>query len=381
MKWALVLLAACADPAFAPAAHPSLANGNIANQGGVTLAHARLVLVTFAGDPLAGDLERFGAWLPTSSWWTAVGAEYGIGAGTSLGHVVLPDEAPTSIDVAGLGALLAARVRDHTLPSDPDPGIEADTIYAVVFPPQTTTHVVAGDAGCAAAAGFHASYSDGQLMFVFSATPEACASLFPTLDTRQFTELDASHEIYEAVTDPFIVGTNGTALAAGPIGWELRDQSNPWFGLGGELADGCTARNVVQDGFTVQRIWSNQAATAGADPCVPAVPPMYGTAPPSDAAIRVAAGQQTTVTLTGWSDGPAPAWMIHADAAPFITSSFVPTASVDTTRLTNGATATLTIGAPAGTPSGSKGYVFVVSRASGEVDANWSVWPLLVTVP
>jgi hypothetical protein len=374
---------AAPDASFAPAAHPSLARGNIPDHGGPTLAHARIVTVTFAGYEHEPDVEAFGGWLPTSDWWATVGAEYGIGAATSLGHVVLASPAPASTTVSELGALLAARIKDGTLPSDPDTSIEADTVYVVYFPASTSVHVTAGDAGCGAASGFHASYSDGQLLFVFAAIPGNCAATDPSLGLSdlEFLEFNASHEIFEAVTDPYLVATNGSALATGPAAWDLQDRTNPWLGLGGELGDACTAHCVRDAGFTVQRIWSNAAALAGDDPCVPAVEPAFGVAPVQDAAVMVAAGSSAQVPVVGWASAPAAPWQVNAYAAPFVTSSFVPTASLDPEALDNGATGTLVVSVPTGTSVGAQGYVFLTSQAANgaaRAYSGWQVWPLLV---
>ncbi len=76
-----------------------------------------------------------------------------------------------------------------------------------------------------------------------------------------------SHELAESATDPF--PNTSPAFAA------TDDADFVWtFETGGEIADMCeynTDSNYTPPGSTymVQRSWSNAAATAGTNPCVP----------------------------------------------------------------------------------------------------------------
>jgi len=221
---------------FQTATHPSLASASIPDQGGPVLAHMKLVTVTFAGYAHEGDVQAFGAWLPTSQWLLDVGHEYGVGAGTSAGSVVLQETAPAAVTLTDVGAFVAAHVRAGELPATL--ANDADTLYVVYYPATTSVHVVAGDAGCLAAGGFHASYSQNGLYFTYAAIPDDCAALFPKLglDATEFVEFDASHEILEAASDPYAFATDGTSVAAGPAAWRISDPSNP------SRASSCPAR-------------------------------------------------------------------------------------------------------------------------------------------
>ena len=67
----------------------------------------KLVVVTLPGDPLADELEEFGAKLGSSRYFTATAAEYGVGAITQVRNVRLGEELP-----AGGAFVNARRERD-----------------------------------------------------------------------------------------------------------------------------------------------------------------------------------------------------------------------------------------------------------------------------
>ncbi|HEX8795608.1 MAG TPA: hypothetical protein VF765_31880 [Polyangiaceae bacterium] len=374
-----------APPGFQMAPHPSVTGGLVPKGSGPILAHMKLVTVTFAGYEHEADVQAFGSWLPGSTWLTTVGGEYGVGAGTSAGSVVLQETAPSTVTLPDVGAFVAARVMNGTLPASL--ANDADYLYVVYYPATTAVHIVASDAGCLAAGGFHASYARNGLYFTYAAIPDDCASLFPGLglDPLSFVEFDASHEIVEAASDPYTVATDGTNVVSGPSAWRITDTSNPWSAFGGEIGDACTSRCVRESGFTVQRIWSNQAASQGQDPCVPAVAPYFGTSPTGSGVVTVSAGSSAQVPLVGWSAAPGITWKLLPDTGPYITSQFVPGAQSQPASLSNGTTGTLTVSAVAGTPSGSRGIVFLSSSPSPTpaalAYANRTLWPVMVEVP
>src|SRR5262249_11272121 len=149
-------------------------------------------------------------------------------------------------------------------------------------------------------------------------------------------------EIIEAATDPYVVASNGTATASGPAAWEMTDLTNPWFAFGGEIGDACTEQALAVDGYTVTRVWSNTAATAGLDPGVPSSEPFFGVYPADDHPI-VAAGKTTTITLAGFSSERVGPWAVHAATGPFVTSAFEPSAMLASDSFDNASTGSLTV--------------------------------------
>src|SRR5262249_39433476 len=126
-------------------------------------------------------------------------------------------------------------------------------------------------------------------------------------------------------TDPFTASRPAwQAIDGAHAGWSLAFD-------GSEPADMC-ARNPdmaykAPFGFTVPRSWSNAAAKAGHDPCVPAAGgPYFVTVPAAPdtlsvtlegkaqdvAGIKLALGASRTIDLTLYADRPTGAWTIAA---------------------------------------------------------------------
>jgi hypothetical protein len=87
---------------------------NVSN--GPTLNRTQLVVITFDGYAYRSDMESFADWLVGSSWLTAVGADYGVGAGEVYQKVHLSTPAPSTISDSQIQSDLAAMIDDGTLP-------------------------------------------------------------------------------------------------------------------------------------------------------------------------------------------------------------------------------------------------------------------------
>src|SRR4029079_5699049 len=80
---------------------------------------------------------------------------------------------------------------------------------------------------------------------------------------------------------------------------------SPWLALGGEVADLCTRGDSTatwhESGFVAQRSWSNAAAAAGQDPCVPGQhKPYFNAVAKLTTTPRIAPGATQTIELSGW---------------------------------------------------------------------------------
>jgi hypothetical protein len=125
----------------------------------------------------------------------------------------------------------------------------------------------------------------------------------------------ASHELIEAATDPFAdLDPAFATVDADHIAWAVA------LG-GGEVGDLCAGDSASfvkfpELPYVVQRSWSNAAAAAGHDPCVPTVTkdPYFAAAPVpvdtvagpgvSTTGVLVAPGTPRTIDLDLFSDGP-----------------------------------------------------------------------------
>jgi hypothetical protein len=270
---------------------------------GGTLAAPKLIAVTFPGDPQAPQIDAFTRAVGASAYWTAVTSEYGVGAAT--GEALLETEAaPASVDEANgdAEAWLATRF-DGTHPEwgtfDPN------AVYIVFYPSATTAIQSVG--GCGGA--YHASIpvtivpatdgggtTTGRLLYgiVFRCATAPDVGRPTGLDLTTFM---ASHEMIEAVTDP---DGNAFVQAAAPyVAWA--------YFFGSEVGDMCafhagSAIKPADLGFTVQRTWSNAAAAAFLDPCVPgASDPLFLAAPLGEGPISLAGGAGRSLGSEGFS--------------------------------------------------------------------------------
>jgi hypothetical protein len=313
-----VLPVAPPAPVPYPAPHPAMPE--VVSLGGKVLTAPRFVVVTYDGDPFRDELESFAAAIGRSQYWQDVTAEYGVGPATVGRPVHLSETAAASIDDAtDLKPWLEAKL-DGTHPEwDASDG---QTIYVVYFPEGTTYHLQ-GFTGCKE---FGASDNlltriDGSLV-PYIAIPR-CPNL-PNLDAWGTLTAVTSHELIEESTDPFknaFVTNDDDDLA-----WALM----PPFS---EIGDMCMAASPLYVKYPdlphfVQRAWSNAAARAGKNPCVPAREdgPFFNALPLFDARVTIAngkwsawtkgviipVGQTKTIDVALYSEAPVDEWRVAA---------------------------------------------------------------------
>jgi hypothetical protein len=328
--------------------------------GGPVLTAPQLVTVTFPGYAEAAHVQGLGAWIASSDWISSIGKDYGVGPGSQVAEVVLPSAAPGTLSDQDIQQLLAGDIANSTLPA-PTP----NTLYVLYIPASTAATSFAGGPDCGAAlghivGGYHweAQPSTGTpfpYAVIASCEGQAEADL----------DLSASHEIAEGLTDPF--------PSSNPS-WGIWDTTSSWSYNNVELADLCVLQTITDNGYSLARVWSNSAAAAGADPCVPvaanALPYFNVSITPSGVAT-VAAATTLTYQLTGWSLAPVPDWGLSMLVSPY--STFTPATELSVDTLNNGGTATLTLIIPPGTPSGSTADVLVLSQLSSNETAYWPV--------
>ena len=349
---------------FVQAAHTPIPA--VPNQGGPVVESPQLITITYDDDAQREGDEPYASWIIGSEWLTTVVGEYGVGLGTNQ-NVHLPAPAPTALTDDGIQKLVADLILDGGVPPPiAFDGGATDLIYLVYFPLQTTITGTPGTS-CQSYGGYHSQGEAGKSRFVYAVIP-TCGY---TGDYSQ-TEITVSHELAEAATDPFPYSNPTYTSSSTRV-------SDGWIG---ELADLCEWYAVSEDNnYVAQRIWSNKAAAAGTQPCVPSFGEPYANASPSPGGIiQLAAGQSIQVTLSGWTDVPTEPFAINAEnyGPTLLQATFNPTFSLDTDTLQNGQTATLTISIPAGTPTNSIGEVVVFAGLS---DDNFGYWPLIVAVP
>jgi hypothetical protein len=318
-----------APPAFAEADHgnaPQVMSG-----GGIVLAAPKVQPIFFANDAAAqAQVEAFLGQLAGSSYWTATTAEYGVGPISPLPTIVTTDAPP--VDDPGLQTWLAAHL-DGTHTAEGWPGVpDPNTIYSVFLPVGTPF------AGACTQYGAYHDESTTALNAPFSyALMPRCVSM--TRDAMEMLTSATSHELIEAATDPLPFSA--------PAYVKLDSEHFVWGRTpGGELGDMCeyvqTADQKLVGDFIAQRTWSNVAAAAGHDPCVPAADGAYlGVAPVLDEDIMISShggnfmtkgitvpvGMSKTIDVQLFSDAAADDWTVTAYDAAVLTGTGTATLS------------------------------------------------------
>jgi hypothetical protein len=415
----------------------------VESKGGRTLPSAHIIPVFFSGDPLETQLEEFLRELAQSSYWSGVTKEYVykptfMTVGSSI---VVSDPAPSTMDESAITAWLSTNV--DTKNANPfNPYI----VYIVFFPSSTTVTTAAGT-GCIDFDGFHAegpplgttnrneaasdepadasvdfgtdvgfgepADDEGSVDAIAGSEsgnedghgppPAFLYAVFLRCQDRQKELIDAltanvSHDLAEIATDPL------------PQSWAAYVQPDvdhaAWALSGfGEIGDMCvyaeSPERVDQrlvGKFLVQRMWSNAAAEANRDPCVPSIAEPYFVAIPDlrdqvwlgassggtfTTGLQVSLGEFKTVDVHLSSTGPMADWIVYAAEVPGpmpdsgVTSS-APTLAFWWDKQTghNGDVLKLTINRLADGPMGGTtvGIYSFPNWAEADAGTNWNAW-------
>ena len=348
----------------------------LVNEGGHLLSPLRLVTVVAANDSLRDSLFAFTEALPASQWWPAVAIPFGVSPTATAFTVTGPPIAPgTQMTLSDVTAYVQAAAVDSA-------GYATDgrTVYTIFLPPG-----VSCVSPCPTYSAFHRPFGTFDAVAVVSRGQGGMTSM----------TLDASHEIIESATDPEL---NAWKLVSAPRPW----LASPWAlddgGTFEENADMCEGTRYLDGGFYYQRVFSNQAAALGGDPCVPAIATPYFNVT-TDGWYSTTTGE-VSIPLTGWSVGTVPDWAVLMSTGPQTASLASPKATIscpDSVQanggrlcgLNNGKTATLHVVLPPGSASLSFFSVHVFSYTvnanrqlgGGPGQDNFHTWIFGVYVP
>jgi hypothetical protein len=151
----------------------------------------------------------------------------------------------------------------------------------------------------------------------------------------------------------------------------------------------CSGTFVTEGSWTYQRIWSNRAASAGGDPCIPPLSTPYVSTSAATEWVPVAAGATASIPVTGWSTGPRDDWYVYpllsyppsgAISARVTAATEQTLDGVVYTSINNGGTATLSVTVAPDAPSGTWSVIRLVSRSADQVEGT-NFWPVGVHVP
>jgi hypothetical protein len=316
----------------------------VAAHTGIVLSDMQLVTITYDGYDRAAEVGAFGDALVHSSWYQAVGEEFGMTAAQHVQQVSL-GPAPASLTRAQLAIDVQSLIARHDVvqPSEANNQV----LYLVYVPPS-----VSFDAGLLRMTGYHEMLTLGNARFPLAVAIDAGAGLAPVT-------LQAAHQVIDAVTDPYVPPTDG--YHTDPL------DSDPWCLMYGEIADLCQGEDPYIDPDTrlrFPRVYSTAAAKAGNPPCLPSLDGEIWSdvsATPSQIQV-VGPGDPISFTITGWSTAPTADWTLHlrtADGSQIPLEEMQPLLS--STTINNGQQVSLTLRAPRQTPPRTLGGVTLLS--------------------
>ncbi len=308
-----------------PATHP--AAPEVLSLGGPVLATPRFIPIVFSTDTEIANIGKLMKAIGPSAYWKATTSEYGVGAATASDPIVLTEAAPVQLSSEDIVPFLKAHIEDATSGWGP---VDPNAIYSIYYPAGTNL-VDPGFESCVDYGAYHGEGEANGVKFAYAVMPRCSGSGgFSDLD---MLTVSTSHELVEAATDP-LAETN-------PAFREPDKDHLVWSVMPlGEVGDMCTYDpdayfKPADVGFMVQRTWSNAAAKAHHDPCVPATGAPYfnsvpvltddvpielytGRAKTKGIAIRV--GQSKTIDVQLFADADTnAAWTVAAyDTAQYM---------------------------------------------------------------
>lgn len=391
-----------------PAPHAGLPQ--VESQGGPVLAAPKVVPIFFPGFGFRSEVIDYAGKIgQKGAYWKAVSAEYGVGALTSTAAIDIAEDPGATITDDQIQAWLKSRF-DGTHPEFGTTPI-AGAIYTLFYPPTTTIYL--GDApvpmdggapeggggggggsdggprqpraqsSCRSFGGYHQDVRVNGVSFAYAVIPQ-CAKFGPLSGIDVVTGT-SSHEWVEAATDPYPTTKPAYATVdADHLSW--------MFALGaGEVGDMCAQydSSFYKDkdiGYFVQRSWSNAAAAAGKEPCVPALPndpPYFNTSPRlkddvdlsfgTTKGVTVPVGKSKTIQLDLFSSAPTSGpWTVAVGATGGQNATPPVTFTLDKTSGKNGDKINVTITSNAAASSRLGGTTFIVTSTLGSEKHYWA---------
>ncbi len=327
---------------------------------------------------LATKISEFLHVLASGVWWKTISAEYDLGE--VAGHRVVtggPWEGSANEDS------MTAYIRD-AIDGPPD----QNSVYILYLPEGVFEDESVFLDGSCIYDGRHSSRSGLVWGMV-----QRCGSAEPWLDELDELTYASSHEIMESITDP--VPPSGIVI---PVDDETPWNGSAWGWGGGENADLCNGTQVLEKGFYFTRVYSNSAAEAGGDPCIPAVSAPYFNVRSPKEWYAVTPGGSVDIPLTGWSTDTLPSWRLFAYGSldedlvgPHhqvlqLNSILIDNIDVSTREapISSGKSVTMRVTAPSDSKSGAFNVIQVISLLNtryDELSGRLHQWQIGIYVP
>ncbi len=349
------------DASVTTVAHAALPQ--VVDLGGTVLTAPKVQLIAYAEDPTAPDIVAMLAELTKTTTWSTQTGEYGVGPLTVLPAIQIAGTPPATLDdsTGTVSPFEQTLVTNTTGANPPWGAADPSTIYLFLLP--LGTNVTSGGGNCCSSyLGYHYAVTAGAVSIPYAVACDCPSYQGDPITVLQGVTTTVSHELVEGATDPLPFSN--------PAYTQEDDSDIMWtFATGGELADMCQYNfdsNYLPPGSTymIQRTWSNAAAAAGTNPCVPvpATGPFFesmavlpdtitiGSAATngtlSSKGVLIPLGMSRTIDVQLYSaaatSGP---WTVKAyDLAAYLgTSAAESTVSLDKTSGSNGDVLHLTI--------------------------------------
>jgi hypothetical protein len=306
-------------PAFTPEV-AQLQKGSLA-----PIASPVVVPVYFTGETDQTTVDTtLSTWIASSYFRGAV-SEYGVGAGAMGTSIVLAETPPATMTQDDVDAFVKAKL-DGTHPEmgPIDAATLASKIFVFFMPPATTV-TFDGTTSCKDFASYHAGATlAGGAVANYVVMPRCPALPGDAIQTDWLTA-SATQMIVAAATNPV------PSLAATSEGWAGYDANHFAFELefGREVGTACAVYLPVKPadlGVAIGRTWSNAAAAAYHEPCIPAkdTQPYFVAAPSLGTAVSISGvttkgvvvlpASSMKIDLRLFSDAPTHAdWAVTVD--------------------------------------------------------------------
>jgi hypothetical protein len=245
--------------------------------GGPVLDHVQVEVVFYGqgwtspeGQGLQPQVSNHMKYLVDSTYMDIM-KQYGVSHGTVTDSVVVPDNVGATVTSDQLVSALTQRQGDGTLkPANPN------RLYFVFTPPGLS--VVEAVNKAPDFLGYHSVFFDAQNnqnAFAIIPYPRAPNPTDPQLTEFQSLTQTSSHELAEALTDPYVDGQGNQS------GW-VDLTFNPKQPQQGEVGDICDSMPTVYlNNYAVEDVWSNQDNAC--------MPPVGFTAAPTNGQLTVTA--------------------------------------------------------------------------------------------
>jgi hypothetical protein len=373
------------DSATDAALGPHAAMPQVVNAGGTILTAPKVQFIVYTEDTMSTAADDAVTELTQTSTWSDQTSEYGVGPLTKLPTIQIAGALPGTLNDNGNGVTpFQQTLINNTTGASPAWGAaDSSTIYAFLIPATTTFD--GGGNCCSDFYGYHNEVkATASVSIAYAIVCECTSPAGDPLTPLENTTTTISHELVEGATDPFPYSS--TAYS------EPDDNDAIWGdATGGEVADMCqynSDSNYLPPGSTymVQRSWSNAAAAAGTNPCVPVpMPTPYFDALPvltdtvsiydengnhvSSKGVTIPVGSMQTIDIQLFSTAPTSGpWTVTAyDLNDYLGNTANTTVSLDKTTGSNGDVLHLTIKViSADRGIGGEGFVLVSDLGTQE---------------